>query len=41
MKILQCIPNDVVLNINDAIRNVHSPLNIESTQQVAILTFEY
>ena len=41
MKILQCIQNDVVVNFNDIIRIAHCALNIESTQHVAILTFEW
>ena len=41
MKILQCIQNDVVVNFNDVIRIVHCALNIESTQPVAILTFDW
>ena len=35
IKLLQCIQNDVVFNFNDVI------INIESTQPVAILTFEW
>ena len=41
MKILQCIQNDVVVKFNDVIRIAHCALNIESTQPVAILTFEW
>ena len=41
MKILQCIKNEVVVNFNDVIRIAHCALNIESTQPVAILTFEW
>ena len=37
MKIEQCIRNDVVVNLNDVIRIAHCSLNIESTQDVAIL----
>ena len=37
MKNLQCIKNDVVFNFNDVITIVRCPLNIESTQYVAIL----
>ena len=40
IKILQCIQNDLVVNFNDVMRTAHCPLNIESTQSVAILTFE-
>ena len=40
MLILQCTQNDVVVNFNDVIRIAHCALNIESTQPVAILTFE-
>ena len=32
--------NDVVVNFNDVIKIAHCALNIESTQPVAILTFE-
>ena len=41
MKILQCTQNDVVVNINDDIKIAHCALNIESTQPVPILTFEW
>ena len=41
MKILQCIKNDVVVNLNDVIRIVHCALNIESAKPFAILTFEF
>ena len=41
MKILQCIQNDVVVNFNDVIRIACCALNIESTQPVNILTFEW
>ena len=41
MKILQCIQNDVSFNFNDVIRIAHCFENIESTQPVAILTFEW
>ena len=37
---MQCTSNDLVVNFNDVIRNAHCALNIESTQPVAILTFE-
>ena len=40
MLTLQCTQNDVVVNFNDVIIIAHCPLNIESTQPVAILTFE-
>ena len=40
MKILQCTQNDTVVNFKDAITIAHCALNIESTQPVAILTFE-
>ena len=40
-KILQCIQNDVVVNFNDVIRIACCALNIESTQLVNILTFEW
>ena len=40
MKILLCTQNDVVVNFNDVIRIAHCALNIESTQHVAILTFQ-
>ena len=40
MKILQCTQNDIVVNFNDVITNADYDLNIESTQPVAILTFE-
>ena len=41
MKILQCIQNDVVVNFNDVIRIACCALNIESTQPVNILAFEW
>ena len=41
MKNLQCIQNDIVVNFDDFIRIAHCALNIESTQPVAILTFEW
>ena len=41
IKILQCIQNDVVVKFNDVIRIAHCALNNESTQPVAILTFEW
>ena len=41
MKILQYIQNDVVFNFNDVIIIPCYALNIESTQPVAILTFEW
>ena len=41
IKLLQCIQNDVVFNFNDVIRIARCTLNIESTQPVAILTFEW
>ena len=41
MKFLQCIQNDVVVNFNDVIRSAHCALNIELTQPVAILTFQW
>ena len=41
MKILQCIQNDVVVNFNDVIRIACCAFNIESTQPVNILTFEW
>ena len=41
MKILQCIENDVVFNFNDVMMIARCALNIESTQHVAILTFEW
>ena len=41
MKILQCFQNDVVVSFNDVIRVVPCALNIESTQPVPILTFEW
>ena len=34
MKILLCIQNDVVVNVNDVIRIVHFALNIESAHSV-------
>ena len=37
----QCIQNDAVVNFNNFIRIAHCALNIESTQPVAILTFEW
>ena len=37
MKILQCIQNDEVFNLNDVIIIARCALNIESTQYVAIL----
>ena len=40
MKVLQCIENDVAVNVNEVKRIVHCALNIESAQPVAILTFE-
>ena len=40
MKIMQCTQNDAVVNFNDVIRYAHFALNVESTQPVAILTFE-
>ena len=41
MKILQFNQNDVVFNFNDVIIIARCALNIESTQHVAILTFEW
>ena len=41
MKVLHCIQNDVVFNFNDVIIIARSALNIESTQYVAILKFEW
>ena len=41
MKILQCIQNDVVFSFNDVIIIARCALNIESTQHVDILTFEW
>ena len=41
MNILQCNQNVAVVNFNDDIRIAHCALNIESTQPVAILTFEW
>ena len=41
MKILQYVQNDVVFNFNDVIIIARCALNIESTQHVAILTFEW
>ena len=41
MKILQCIQNDVVVNLNDVIRIACCALYIESTQPGAILTFQW
>ena len=41
MKILQCTQNDVVVNFNDVIRITYCALNIEATQHVDILTFEW
>ena len=38
---MQCIQNDVIVNFNDIIRIVHCALNIESTQTVTFLTFEW
>ena len=40
MQILQRTQNDIVVNFNDVIRNVHCASNIESTQPVAIFTVE-
>ena len=37
---MQCTQNGVVVNFNDVIRNAHCALNIETTQPIAILTFE-
>ena len=33
--------NDVVVNFNDVLKIAHCLLNIESTQHIAILTFEW
>ena len=41
MKILQCIQNDVVVNFNDVIIIARCALNIESTQPVNIITYEW
>ena len=41
MKILQCIQNDVGVSFNDVIRTAYCALNIESTQPIAIFTFEW
>ena len=41
MKILQCTQNDVVVYFSDVIRISLCALNIELTQPVAILTFEW
>ena len=41
MIILQCIKIDVVVNFYDVIGIAHCALNIESTQPVSILTFEW
>ena len=41
MKILQCIQNVVVFNFNDVIIIARCALNIESTQHVTIVTFEW
>ena len=41
MKYLQYIQNDVVFNFNDVIIIARCALNIESTQHVVILTFEW
>ena len=41
MKILQCTQNDVVVNFNDVIKIAYCALNIESTQPITILTFEW
>ena len=38
---MHCIQSDVVVNFNDIIRIVHCALNIESTQTVTFLTFEW
>ena len=40
-KSLQCIENDEVVNFNDVIRIMHCALNVELTQHVAIMTFEW
>ena len=41
MKIMQCNQNGIFVNFNDVIRIAHCTLNIELTQPVAILTFEW
>ena len=41
MKILQCTQNDAIVNFNDVIRIAHCALNIESTQPLSILKFEW
>ena len=41
MKILKSIQNDVAVSFNEVIRNVHCAPNIESTQPVANITFEW
>ena len=41
MKILQFPQNDVAVNFDDVMRIAHCALNIELTQPVAILTFEW
>ena len=41
MKFLQTIQNDSVVSFNDVICIAHFALNIESTQAVAILKFEW
>ena len=41
MKILQCIQNVEVFNFNDVIIIARCALNIESTQHVATVTFEW
>ena len=40
-KSLQCIENDEVVNFNDVIRIMRCALNVELTQHVAIMTFEW
>ena len=38
---MQCIQNDVVVNFNDVIRITICALNIESTQPISLLKFEW
>ena len=41
MKIRQCIQRDVLFNFNNVIIIARCALNMESTQSVAILKFEW
>ena len=41
MKILHCTQNDVVFNFNDVIKIAVFALNVELTQPIDILTFEW